>query len=239
MHDAVVIGSGPNGLVAANLLADRGWDVVVLEATDTAGGAVRSGEITAPGFRSDLYSAFYPLGAASPVFRDLELERWGLRWARSPLALAHPTPDGPSALLSMDVDETAASLDRFAAGDGAQELKGVWDDDEGERFADRMEARIERLAPGFRDRIVARHVLTPPALEASNANLVGGDIGSGTMQLSQQLVLRPVPGLGRAESPIKGLYLASASAHAGGGVHGACGANAARAALLHDRLRRT
>ena len=123
--------------------------------------------------------------------------------------------------------------------DGANDLKGVWDDSEGERFAERMEDRIERLAPGFRDRIVARHIFTPPALEASNANLVGGDIGSGTMQLSQQLVLRPVPGLGRAETPIKGLYLASASAHPGGGVHGACGANAAEAALLHDRFRRT
>jgi phytoene dehydrogenase-like protein len=520
VHDAVVIGSGPNGLVAANVLADRGWDVVVLEANDTAGGAVRSGEITAPGFQSDLFSAFYPLGVASPVLRDLELERWGLRWARAPLALAHPTVDGPSALLSMDLDETVASLDQFEPGDGEQwadlyalwerthepfldlllrpfppvraglrlaaaagpslpellrvalgnvrslgrrrfrgeggrlllagnaghadipmtqagsalfgwimtslgqsvgfptpvggageltaalvqrledkggrvalgqpveavevrdgrakavrlvsgdvvparravladvgapalyldlvgahhlrdgfvrrvrkfhhgpstvkvdwalsspipwrdpavggagtvhvgdsvdeitqtfagieageiparpfmlvgqmttvdpsrspagtesawaythvpqvtrtdgsnELKGVWDDAEGERFADRMEARIERLAPGFRDRIVARHLFTPPALEASNANLVGGDIGSGTMQLSQQLVLRPVPGLGRAETPIKGLYLASASAHPGGGVHGACGANAARAALLHDRVRRS
>lgn len=519
MHDAVVIGSGPNGLVGANVLADQGWDVVVLEANDTPGGAVRSGEITAPGFNSDLFSAFHPLGAASPVIRELELERWGLEWSRAPLALAHPTPDGPTVAVSMDIDETAASLDRFAPGDGDRwrslygiwerveehllelllrpfppvrsgvrmavaagptlpdlvrvglgtargvgrrwfegeggrvllagnaghadipmeqpgsamfgwmmtclgqsvgfptpaggtseltgalvrrlearggrvelgrrveaievrdgraeavrvaggdvvaasravladvggtalyldlvgakhlrpsfvrrvrrfrrgpstvkvdwalsspipwsdpvtgragtvhvgdsvdeiattfndadegiipsrpfmlvgqmttadpsrspvgtecawaythvpqvtkadaggDLKGVWDESEGDRFADRMEARIERLAPGFRDHIIARHVFTPPGLEASNANLVGGDIGNGTMRLNQQLMLRPVLGTGRPETPIKGLYLASAAAHPGGGVHGACGANAAQAALLHDRLAR-
>jgi phytoene dehydrogenase-like protein len=121
-------------------------------------------------------------------------------------------------------------------GDAGGDLSGKWDDDEGERFADRMEARIEAYAPGFRDHIVARHVLSPRALEAADANLVGGDVGGGTQKLRQQLVLRPIPGLGRAETPVAGLYLGSASAHPGGGVHGACGANAAKAALLHDRL---
>jgi phytoene dehydrogenase-like protein len=518
--DAVVIGAGPNGLVAANVLADHGWDVVVLEANAEPGGAVRTAEVTAPGYHNDLFSAFYPLGAKSPVMRGLELEDWGLEWARAPLALAHPTMHGPSAVLATDLDETAASLDRFAPGDGdawrslyevweragdelvaallspfppvraagrlavagapripqlltlglaslrrvvrrrfageggrllmagnaahadipmesmgsalfgwimcclgqdvgfpspvggaseltaalvrrleakggslvcgarvveievrdgqavgvrteagdvvaagravvadvsapvlytdlvgrqhlsarylrrvtrfdhgpatvkvdwavgttvpwrddacAQagtvhladsfedlsaavrqvdsgyipatpfllvgqmttvdatrspagtesmwaythvpqetigdaggDLAGKWDDDEGERFADRIEARIEDYAPGFRDRIVARHVFTPRSLEAANANLVGGDVGGGTQKLRQQLVLRPIPGLGRAETPVRGLYLASASAHPGGGVHGACGANAARAALVRDRLRRT
>jgi phytoene dehydrogenase-like protein len=81
-------------------------------------------------------------------------------------------------------------------------------------------------------------VATPPLLEASNANLVGGAVNGGSAQLHQQLVFRPVPGLARAETPVRGLYLGSASAHPGGGVHGACGANAARAALVHDRLRR-
>ena len=64
--DAVVIGAGPNGLVAANALVDAGWDVLVLEAQATVGGAVRSAEVTRPGFVSDLFSAFYPLAAASP-----------------------------------------------------------------------------------------------------------------------------------------------------------------------------
>src|SRR5207248_11715658 len=94
MHqpDAVVIGAGPNGLVAANVLADHGWKVLVLEAQPVAGGAVRTAELTEPGFHHDVFSAFYPLGAASPGVEALELERYGLRWRHSPLALANPTP---------------------------------------------------------------------------------------------------------------------------------------------------
>jgi phytoene dehydrogenase-like protein len=75
-------------------------------------------------------------------------------------------------------------------------------------------------------------------MESADANLVAGDIGGGTYQLHQQLVFRPVPGLGRPETSVPGLYLASSSAHPGGGVHGACGANAAHAALLHHRVGR-
>jgi phytoene dehydrogenase-like protein len=124
---------------------------------------------------------------------------------------------------------------RRDAGDGG--IRGVWDRDDCERFADRMQARIEALAPGFGSRIIARRVLGPQELEAHDANLVGGAINGGTAQLHQQLVFRPVPGWGRAETPIRGLYLGSASAHPGGGVHGAPGANAARAALAHARVR--
>jgi phytoene dehydrogenase-like protein len=513
------VGSGPNGLVAANLLADRGWDVLVLEASTTPGGAVRSAELMEAGFVNDVCSAFYPLGAASPWLGRLGLEAYGLRWRHAPLVLAHPALDGTCPVLSRDVEETSSSLDalhpgdgdgwrtlyerwtllgdplidalfsafppvratarlarrvsrrdyadvarflllpvrrlgeEFFGGDGARRLLagaalhadlgpeatmsgffgwllcalgqqhgfpvpesgagaltdalaarlvarggsvvcdrrvdrvltrdgravGVqtqaeriearravladvaapalyrclldendvparikrridrfqWDngtvkvdwnldgpipwsaeaarragtvhlaesvdaltrasaelacgavpddpflivgqqsmtdptrqppgaetawaythvpfraapagaalgedgsrvvEEAGARWADRMEAVIERHAPGFRDRIRQRHVLTPSCFERENANLVGGALAGGTAQLHQQLIFRPVPGLGRPETPVRSLYLASAFAHPGGGVHGGPGANAARAALLHDRL---
>ena len=116
--DAVVVGAGPNGLVAANLLADAGWDVLVVEAQDEPGGAVKSAEVAAPGFVSDLYSSFYPLGVGSPVLGDLELERHGLRWRHAPQVLAHPLLDGRTAVLSRDLDATAASLEQFHPKDG-------------------------------------------------------------------------------------------------------------------------
>ena len=107
-----------------------------------------------------------------------------------------------------------------------------------EDHVDRMTAAIETVAPGFSDAVLARHVQSPVSLEGADSNLVGGAINAGTSGLHQELVFRPVTGLGRAETPIAGLYLASASAHPGGGVHGGPGGNAARAALAHDRLRR-
>ena len=135
MPDAVVIGAGPNGLVAANILADRGWDVVVLEAQPTPGGAVKSAELVEPGFVNDVFSAFYPLGVASPVLRHLDLTSFGLRWMRAPVALAHPSADGTCPVLSMDLDETAASLDACTPGDGDawRSLYGRW-----ERIGERL-----------------------------------------------------------------------------------------------------
>jgi phytoene dehydrogenase-like protein len=501
--DAVVIGAGPNGLVAANALADAGWDVVLVEQSDRTGGAVRSDNVTAPGFVTDMFSAFYPLAAASSVIRGLELERHGLTWCRAPSVLAHALDDGRAAVLHSRVEDTAAGLEESAAGDGdawvrmfegwqrvrdplldalftpippvmavsrmlarvgtagmldlarlallpvrrlgtetfrgdggpllltgnamhsdvppdsagsgllgwllammgqdvgfpvpeggagelAQALTrraqsrgaevrvntpavrvevhqgratavhladgsriqvrravladvpapGLYEDlvgrhylpaafvDSLERFqwdnptikvnwamsrsmpwsaagahgagtvhlgvdldgfvdmaadlsvgrvpqrpfllfgqmttsdptrspagtestwaythvphghdwtgevldahVDRMEAAVDRVAPGFRDHVLARHVQSPEDLEAADPNLVGGAVNAGTSALHQQLFLRPTPGLGRPETPITGLYLASASAHPGGGVHGACGWNAAQVAL--------
>jgi phytoene dehydrogenase-like protein len=494
--DAVVIGAGPSGLVAANLLADAGWSVHVLEAQPKPGGAVRSGELTEPGFVHDCFSSFYPLAAASPALRGLELERHGLEWCHAPLALAHPCGDGSCATLSRDLEETCASLDSFAPGDADswRELYALWRDVRGplldaivtpfpplrpllrlprrrlatlaglglepvetlarrrfrgdgaarlltgnalhadlgpgsplgggfawllcmlgqdvgfpfprggagrltaalvrrlearggrvtcgarvervlvrggravgvrleggeevgaaravladvaapalylrllarehvparmlagmrrfvwdpgtvkavwaldgpvpwdardarraavvhiaegmgelgawakalrsgrvpadpfvifgqyaagdptrapagketawaytrvpqgapvdvERVVDRIEERVEALAPGFRTLVRGRHVMGPVELERADENLVGGAINGGTARLRQQLVLRPPGGFGRPETGIAGLYLASASAHPGGGVHGGPGAIAARVAL--------
>ncbi|MFE4378776.1 phytoene desaturase family protein [Streptomyces cyaneofuscatus] len=521
MPDAVVIGAGPNGLVAANLLAAAGWSVEVLEAQPEPGGAVRSDREVHPDYVSDLFSAFYPLAAASPIVGGLDLQEDGLVWSRAPRVLAHPLPDGRCAVLEQDVRETAAGLDTFAAGDGAawldlydtwtslgpdilralfapfppvratlrlaaklraagglrlartmilpvrrlgeeefrgegarlllagnalhadlgpeaagsggfgwlmsmlgqtygfpvpvggagaltaalvrrleryggvvrcgervdeivvragravgvrtasgesvpatravladvsapalygqlvdsrflpdrllsdlrrfqwdfatfkvdwalngpvpwtageastagtvhladgvdgltrfaaqiatgqvpdrpfllfgqmttadatrspvgtesawaythvphrikgdageDGLTGQWDRREQEAMADRMEREIERWAPGFRSRVRSRRILAPPTIEAMNANLLGGAINGGTAAAHQQLVFRPTPGTGRPETPVKNLYLASASAHPGGGVHGAPGANAARAALRGGNVHR-
>jgi phytoene dehydrogenase-like protein len=129
-----------------------------------------------------------------------------------------------------------AHVPRTVRGDaGGDGLTGRWDEREAERFADRVTAEIERVAPGFRDRVRARAIATPLDLQAQDRSLDRGAINGGTAQLHQQLVLRPIPGLGRAETAVRGLYLASSSAHPGGGVHGACGANAARAALAPVR----
>jgi phytoene dehydrogenase-like protein len=116
--DAVVIGAGPNGLVAANMLADEGWKVLVLEAQPQPGGAVQSSELIEPHFVNDHCSAFYPLAAASPIIRALRLDRYGLRWRRAPLVLAHPSQTHGCPVLSTDIDETAASLDTYSPGDG-------------------------------------------------------------------------------------------------------------------------
>ena len=96
-----------------------------------------------------------------------------------------------------------------------------------EAFADRVEARIEELAPGFRATILGRHILSPPDLEAMNANLAGGDLGGGSNAWHRQLLFRPLFPYFRYRMPVEGLYLCSSYAHPGAGVHGMCGANAA------------
>jgi phytoene dehydrogenase-like protein len=99
-----------------------------------------------------------------------------------------------------------------------------------EPLVSRMEAQVERFAPGFRERILARHVLAPADLQRRNPNLVRGDIGGGSYRL-RQIVFRPVPGLSPYRTPLRGLYLGSAATFPGGAVHGVPGDSAALAAL--------
>ncbi|HEY6423428.1 MAG TPA: NAD(P)/FAD-dependent oxidoreductase [Pseudonocardiaceae bacterium] len=124
--DAVVVGGGHHGLVAAAVLADAGWDVCLLEAADHLGGAIRSAQLR-PGYVTDLYSAFYPLTVASPVLRSLQLQDHGLRWSHAPTVLAHPRrPDGDTAaVLHRDPEDTAAGLAAEHPADGQAWLELV------------------------------------------------------------------------------------------------------------------
>jgi phytoene dehydrogenase-like protein len=110
--DAVVVGAGPNGLVAAVALAEAGWKVVVFEAADVPGGGLRTEELTLPGFRHDIGATVLPLAVASPAFRALGLEREGLELAHPPVALGHALAPGSSVLLHRSASDTAAGLGR-------------------------------------------------------------------------------------------------------------------------------
>ena len=109
-RSAVVIGSGPNGLSAAIVLAQAGLEVEVREAAPELGGATRTGELTIPGYLHDYGSAVHPMAFSSPFFASLPLEQFGLRWVWSPAALAHPFDDGSAVTLERDVRDTAAQL---------------------------------------------------------------------------------------------------------------------------------
>lgn len=108
--DAVVVGSGPNGLAAAALLARAGLSVTVFEAEDQVGGGMRTVSTTLPGFRHDHCAAVHPLGAASRLFRRLPLREHGLEWVHPEVAAAHPLPDGTAAAVTRSIDETAAGM---------------------------------------------------------------------------------------------------------------------------------
>ena len=105
-------------------------------------------------------------------------------------------------------------------------------------FLERLLDEVEAYAPGFRDAVLMAVGKSPADLEAENANLVGGDIGTGSYMLDQQMVFRPLPGWFRYKTPIAGLYMSGAATHPGGGVHGAPGANAARVLLGDLRLQK-
>ena len=115
LHTANIIGSGPNGLAAAITLAQRGVAVTVYERNAQLGGACSTAEVTLPGFRHDLGASVFPLGVASPFFRALPLEQYGLRWIQPDAPLAHPLDDGTALLLEHSLDATAAQFNAHDA----------------------------------------------------------------------------------------------------------------------------
>ena len=108
--DAVVVGSGPNGLAAAIVLAQAGLTTVLREGQPTIGGGLRSAELTLPGFTHDVCSAVHPLAVSSPFFRSLPLQTYGLEWVQPPAPLAHPLDDGRAAILERSLEDTARGL---------------------------------------------------------------------------------------------------------------------------------
>ena len=154
-HRSVVIGAGPNGLVAAIRLAEARRPVTVLEAAEHPGGAVRTEPLTLPGFHHDTFSSVYPAGAASPVFASMPLTRHGLRWIHPEACVAHPLPRGRAVALYRDVERTAASLDSVKSGDGARWRAFV------EPMIDGFEAIRSPCSPASR-RSQARGTCSPP-----------------------------------------------------------------------------
>ncbi len=148
--DAVVVGSGPNGLAAAAVLARAGWSVTVLERSAVAGGAVRSEELTLPGYVHDTFSAFYAILHASPVFTELGLDR-RVAWARSSVPVAALTAPEQGALCHQDPARTAAGLSVLEAGDGQawSELFRWWLD-VGRPLLAAMLAPLSSAGPGVR-----------------------------------------------------------------------------------------
>src|SRR5215471_9335518 len=118
-YDAIVVGSGPNGLAAAITLQQAGHSVLLVEAKRTIGGGLRSERLTLPGFVHDVCSAIHPMAASSPFFKTLPLERHGLEFINPPISLAHPFDDGTAAIFHQSLDVTAQRL----AGDRESYMK--------------------------------------------------------------------------------------------------------------------
>ncbi|MFN0103467.1 MAG: phytoene desaturase family protein [Bryobacteraceae bacterium] len=109
-YDAVIVGSGPNGLAAAVVLAEAGRSVLVLEGKPTIGGGCRTEEVTLPGYHHDICAAIHPMSLVSPLLRRLPLEAYGLKWVHAPIPLAHPFDDGSAAVLDRSLTTTGATL---------------------------------------------------------------------------------------------------------------------------------
>jgi phytoene dehydrogenase-like protein len=182
--DAVVIGSGPNGLVAAAVLARAGWKVLVLEAKDRPGGALYSLENTLPGYLHDVGAAFFPFAEASPALRSLDLAGVGLEWRAAAIESAHPAPDGTCASISRDLDRSAATF----GGDGdAWRHLALWSQDMGDRLVEFLLAPLPGVGPAWR--LGPRHLLRFAQAGLSSA------AGYSRRRFRTEAARRVIPGL--------------------------------------------
>lgn len=145
--DAVVIGSGPNGLTAAATLARHGWRVLVLEAQDRPGGALWSLPLTEPGFVHDVGAAFFGFADHSPAFNHLDLNKTSLRWVNAPRESAHPAPDGTCATISRDIEQSTLS---FGVDGPAWRKLALWMQRMGDRFVPTLLAPLPGIGPAWR-----------------------------------------------------------------------------------------
>ncbi len=146
MHDAIVIGAGPNGLVAAATLARQGWRVLVLEAKGRPGGALYSEESTLPGYLHDVGAAFFPFAASSPALRSLDLAGVGLQWRNARRDSSHPAPDGSCVTIARDLSLTTTS---FGPDGPAWERLARWQQAMGDRLVAALLAPLPGLAPAW------------------------------------------------------------------------------------------
>jgi len=147
LDDAIVIGSGPNGLAAALTLAQAGWRVRVLEAQPRPGGALYSLETTLPGYIHDVGAAFFPFAEFSPAFRQFRLDEVGLQWRAGVFESAHPAPDGTCVSIARDIDRTARS---FGLDADAWRWLADWQAGMGQRLADFLLAPLPDIGPALK-----------------------------------------------------------------------------------------
>ncbi len=215
MADVVVIGAGPNGLVAAIELARAGFDVQVLEANERAGGALGTIESTLPGFKHDIGAAFFPFAKHSPAFQALKLDEVGLRFSYGAIDSAHPARDGSCGVLACDVDRAASLLG--GDGDAFRKLVAWWAD---------AEPTLLPLLLGPLPPISAALKVSPLKLPPLLRAALSSGRGWANATFATEAARRMIPALGLhadvgpddAMGVVVGLMLAVTGAHAGYGV---------------------